>query len=87
MNGEIKTARFNSDNSAKTLKLQNNLTIPPKVFIYNPSKQVYYCIHVERKGALCVLFVFHFREQADKAKISETNRDNSIERREELCLM
>lgn len=39
-------------------KNSNNLTIQQKVFIYKFHARVYYCIHVERKGALDVFFAF-----------------------------
>ncbi|MDE7428104.1 MAG: hypothetical protein K2N00_02325, partial [Lachnospiraceae bacterium] len=58
-------------------ELTNNLTIYNKVYIYNQSKRVYYCIHVDRKGALDGFF----------AIFSYEYRSNSIERRKELCLM
>ena len=41
-----------SDKNIEWVELTNYSTIYQKVYIYNSEEWVYYCIHVERKGAL-----------------------------------
>ena len=48
---DLKQEEF-SQNRIIIREFSNNLTIYQKVFIYKSHKRVYYCIHVERKGAL-----------------------------------
>lgn len=53
-------------------KNSNNLTIQQKVFIYKFHARVYYCIHVERKGALDAFFAFFFCANKQSQKTAET---------------
>ena len=72
----VRNRKNTQTNYAKMIKLRNNLTICRKVYIYNLSKRVYYCIHVDRKGALDGFFAISSYEY--KGNSIEEERLNKL---------